>query len=176
MKNELLDLMKTRRSVRAYTPEQVTAEALDAVLEAGMYAPSGRGLQGASLVAVQDAALIQKLSAMNAAAKGKSSGDPYYSAPTVILVFGDPERSVYAEHDACATLENMLIAAHVLGLGACWITAEKAMFETAEGKALLKEWGLPERLFGVGAMTLGHPAAEAAAPAERKADYVHKIL
>lgn len=176
MKNELLDLIKSRRSIRAYTPEQLTTEELDAVLEAGSYAPSGRGLQGPILVAVQNAALIKKLSALNATVKGMASGDPYYSAPTAILVFGDPDRSGYAEHDACAALENMLLAAHALDLGACWITATKAMFETSQGKLLLTEWGLSDRIFGVGTVVLGHAAADPTMPAARKTDYIHKIL
>lgn len=91
MENKMLELLKTRRSVRSYKPEQIAAQELDAVLEAGTYAPTGMGMQSPVIVAVQDAQTRQAVMELNQQARG-GSGDPYYGAPTIVLVLADPER------------------------------------------------------------------------------------
>ena len=90
MENKMLELLKTRRSVRSYKPEQIAAQELDAVLEAGTYAPTGMGMQSPVIVAVQDAQTRQAVMELNQQARG-GSGDPYYGAPTIVLVLADPE-------------------------------------------------------------------------------------
>lgn len=172
--NETMNTLLSRRSYRAYKPEQVRDEDLNAVLEAGKYAPSGSGKQSPLFVVVQDEATRQQLAAMNAAVMGKTDTDPYYGAPTFILVFGDSERSTGFE-DACLALGNMFNAAASLGLASCWIHREKEMFATDAGKALMTQWGVPSTYFGVGSCILGYAAEEAAAPAPRKAGYVIRV-
>ncbi len=81
MNREFLELIKTRRSCRKYKPEQITDEELQAVLEAGTYAPTSRGMQSPYIVAVQNPALREQLAAMNARVMGTTS-NPYYDAPT----------------------------------------------------------------------------------------------
>ena len=88
MTNETLETIKSRRSCRAYKPEQITDEELNAVLEAGTYAASGKGLQTAKIVVVQDAATRAQLTRMNAAVMGKDT-DPMYGAPTILVVLAD---------------------------------------------------------------------------------------
>ena len=87
--NETLKTLKERRSCRKYLPRQVEAEALDAILEAGTYAPTGMNRQSPVIVAVQDPETVKKLSRMNAAVMGADS-DPFYGAPTVLVVLADP--------------------------------------------------------------------------------------
>lgn len=77
--------------------------------------------------------------------------------------------------DGSCVLQNMMLAAHALGLGSCWINREIQMFSMPEGKQLMQKMGLPEGLAGVGAISLGYEAAEPAAPKPRKADYI-KII
>ena len=101
MENKMLELLKTRRSVRSYKPEQIAAQELDAVLEAGTYAPTGMGMQSPVIVAVQDAQTRQAVMELNQQARG-GSGDPYYGAPTIVLVLADPERApAWATAAAC---------------------------------------------------------------------------
>ena len=88
MTNETIQTIRSRRSCRAYKPEQITNEELEAVLGAGTYAASAMGKQSAKIVVVQDAATREKLSCMNAAIMGKDC-DPMYGAPTILVVLAD---------------------------------------------------------------------------------------
>lgn len=166
MENKMLELLKTRRSVRSYKPEQIAAQELDAVLEAGTYAPTGMGMQSPVIVAVQDAQTRQAVMELNQQARG-GSGDPYYGTPTIVLVLADPERGTCVEDGACV-LCNMMNAAHSLGLASCWIHGEREMFQLPEGKALLRQWGLPETLRGVGSIALGYAAGPLPQPKPRR--------
>ena len=148
----------TRRSVRKYSDRPVEEEKLDKELTAGLYAPTGMNNQLPVLVAVRDKATRDKLSRMNAAVMG-ASGDPFYGAPCVIVVLSDPERMTWVE-DGSLVLGNLMNAAHSLGLGSCWIHRAKECFDTPEGKALLRAWGVPENYRGVGNCILGYAAEE----------------
>lgn len=165
----MLTAIKTRRSCRCYGKEQVKDKDLKAVLEAGTYAPTAKGMQDPYIVAVQNEADLKQLAAMNAAVMG-TSANPYYDAPTYILVFAsDGGRN--ALQDGSCVLENMMLAAHAVGLATCWINREREMFETPEGKALMAKWGLPEGLMGVGALSIGYAEGPMKAPKERKEGY-----
>ncbi len=173
MTNETLQTIKNRRSCRAYKPEQITDEELNAVLEAGTYAASGKGLQTAKIVAVQDAATRAQLTRMNAAVMG-SSGDPMYGAPTILVVLADAH-APNAVPDGSLVMGNLMLAAASLGLGSCWINRAKEEFESDEGKALLKKWGIEGDWVGIGHCILGYPAAAPKPAAPRKPDYIVKV-
>lgn len=164
----MCELLKTRRSVRKYRPEQVP----DALLEAGLYAPSAMNNQKPVMVAVRDKATRDQLSAMNAAVMG-TDRDPFYGAPCVIVVLADPTYPTWVE-DGSLVLGNLLNAAHAVELGSCWINRAREMFDTEEGKALLRQWGIPEHYRGIGCCILGY-ADEAPAPKERAANRIWKI-
>lgn len=148
---EMLNLLKTRRSVRAYKPDAVPEALLDQVLEAGTYAPSAKGLQSPTLIAVTTPEYRERIARLNAAVMG-SDKDPYYGAP-----------------------ENMMLAAHALGLSTVWVHREREIFDSEAGKALLREWGLPETLRGVGSIALGYGAVPASQPKPRKEGYIVKV-
>ncbi len=166
------ELLKNRRSIRKYTTQQVSDELLDAVLEAGIYAPSGMNTQNTVMVAVRDKETRDQLSKMNAAVMG-SQGDPFYGAPCVIVVLASPERYTWLE-DGALVMGNLMNAAYEAGLGSCWIHRAQQMFDSEEGKALLRKWGLPEALRGVGNCILGY-AAEEPAPKPRLEGRIVKI-
>lgn len=172
-KNECLEIIKTRRSCRKYRPEQITDEELKLVLEAGTFAPTSRGLQAPYIVAVQNDGQKAQLAAMNAAVMGVTS-NPYYDAPTYVLVLA-PVDAPNPVQDGSCILENMMLAAHAIGLGSCWIHREREIFEKTEAKELLAAWGLPQNLVGIGALSLGYPAGEPAPAKPRKADYYRII-
>lgn len=154
--NETINTLLTRRSVRRYKSDQVSDELLDTVLNAGQYAASGMNSQNTVLVAVRDPKTRDQLSKMNAAVMGSSS-DPFYGAPCVIVVLANTTRGTWVE-DGSLVIGNLMAAAHSIGLGSCWIHRAREMFDSDEGKALLKEWGLPETMRGVGNCILGYPS------------------
>jgi len=156
--NETIKTLLNRRSVRKFKTDQITDEELNAVLEAGKYAPSGANQQSALLIAVQNKDMIKKITKMNAAVIGKDT-DPYYGAPTVILVLADKSKVTPVE-DGSLALGNMLNTAYSLGLGSVWVHRVKQMFESEEGKSLLKEWGVEGEYIGIGSCALGYPDCE----------------
>ena len=171
MQNEVIKALMERRSIRSYKQEQITDDELRTVLEAGTWAPTGMGRQDPWIVAVQNPDLLKKISRMNAEILGTEM-DPFYGAPTYVLVFGsDPAVWANSVPDGSLVLGNMMNAAYAIGLGSCWINREREMFATDEGKALMKELGLPDGLIGIGALALGYPAGPARDPKPRKENY-----
>ena len=171
MQNEVIKALMERRSIRSYKEEQITDDELRTVLEAGTWAPTGMGRQDPWIVAVQNPTLLKKISRMNAEIMGTEM-DPFYGAPTYVLVFGsDPAVWANSVPDGSLVLGNMMNAAYAIGLGSCWINREREMFATEEGKALMKELGLPDGLIGIGALALGYPAGPARDPKPRKENY-----
>ena len=160
MKDDFLTLIRTRRSIRAYKPDAVPADVLARVLEAGTYAPSAMGEQ----------VYRDRLTKLNAAVIGKDI-DPYYSAPVIVVVLGDGGSANYMADGSCV-LENLMLAAHAEGLGSVWVNREREIFDSPDGKALLRDWGLPETLRGVGAIALGYAAGPAPEAAPRKENYI----
>lgn len=173
MEHDFLEIIKTRRSCRKFQDRQISCVELDAVLEAGTYAPSAGGRQSAFIVAVQNKEQRKKLAAMNAAVIGSKS-NPFYDAPTYVLVFA-PSNAHTAIEDGTCVLENMMLAAHALNLGSCWIHREKEMFITDEGKEMIRSWELPDGLMGIGALALGYPDGKPAPAVTRKEGYYRII-
>lgn len=171
--NETIRTLLDRRSIRKFKPEQITDEELNVILQAGMYAPSGANQQSALFVVVQDKETIKKLSAMNAAIFKKNI-DPYYGAPTIVLVLADKSKVTPVE-DGSLALGNMLNAAASLGIGSCWIHRERQMFETGEGRELLKKWGITGDYIGVGACILGYPDGAHPKAAPRKEKFIVRV-
>ena len=168
--NETLKVLKERRSVRKYKAEQIRDEELNAILEAGTWAPSAKGLQTSVMVVVQDPETIAWMSKLNAEIQGNPGTDPFYGAPTVVVVLGDGEKLNWLQ-DGSLVMGNLMNAAHALGLGSCWIHRAREEFQSAEGKALLKKWGLSDRYIGVGHCLLGYPA-ETPQAKPRKENYI----
>ena len=175
MDNSVLQAIHTRRSIRHYDSRQVKDEELQTVLEAGTWAPSGMGYQSPYIVAVQNSDIIARLVNLNKRFY-QGTGNPYYDAPTIILVFG-PKRESWRNtvQDASLVLGTMMLAAHSIGLASCWINRVDKMSERDDVKALMKEWGLPDGLVGVGSLALGYAAAEPHAPKPRKEGYSRVI-
>ena len=172
--NKALDNLLERRSIRSYKPGQISDDELKSVLKAGLAAPSAMNRQPTVLLVVQDKATIQLLSKLNALVMGKEGIDPFYGAPTVIVVLSDRNIPTHVE-DGSLVLGNLMNAANALGLGSCWINRAREMFDTEEGKALKKEWGLEDKYVGVGCCILGYPDGETPAAKPRKPDYIIKI-
>ena len=154
--NEVIKNMEERRSVRGYKPDMIRKEDLDTIIEAGTYAATGMGMQSPIIVAVTDKVTRDQLSAMNAKIMGTDT-DPFYGAPVVLIVLADKARPTY------------------LYVGSCWIHRAKEEFESEEGKALLKKWGIEGDYEGIGHCVLGYAAAELPAAKPRKENYVYYV-
>ena len=170
---ETLTVLKTSRSCRAYKPELIEEEKLNAIIEAGTYAATGMGKQSPIIIAVTDKALRDKLSKMNAAIMGVNI-DPFYGAPELLIVLANKEMPTYI-YDGSLVMGNMMNAATDLGVANCWIHRAKEEFESEEGKAILKDLGIEGDYEGIGHLILGYAAKPEAKPAPRKADYVYRV-
>ena len=168
--NDTLKTLMERRSVRSYKPDQIPEDVLEQILLAGEYAPSGMGMQSAVMVAIQDPETIRTLSRINAEIMG-TDGDPFYGAPTVVVVLADRRRGTCVE-DGSLVMGNLLNAAFSLGVDSCWIHRARETYETEEGKALLKKWGLSEDYIGIGNCILGYSDQPLPQPKPRKEGFV----
>lgn len=171
MTNAVLEAIKTRRSCRKYEPRQITKEELDAVLEAGVWAPTAMGTQEPLMVVLQDPEAIAEVERLNGGVMGHPESHPFYGAPTVIIVFADASRPGVFVEDGSLVMGNLLNVAHAVGLGSCWIHRAREVFDSEEGKALKAKWGIPESYAGIGNCILGYPVEEAPAK-PRKDGYV----
>ena len=171
--NPVLQAIQSRRSVRRFKPDMVPAELLDQVLQAGTYAATGMGRQSPIILAVTDPKVRDQLSRMNAAIMG-SDKDPFYGAPVVLVVLADKSRPTCV-YDGSLVMGNLMLAAHSLGLGSCWIHRAKEEFESPEGKALLASLGIQGEYEGIGHCILGYPEGELPQPAPRKENWIYRI-
>ena len=171
--NEVIQCLCTRRSVRAFQSKQIEPAQLEQILQAGTFAPSGRGMQATKMVVVQDPEVIARLSSMNAAVMG-SDGDPFYGAPTVIVVFADRNRNTYIE-DGSLVMGNLMNAAHAVGVYSCWIHRAREVFESEQGKALMRQWGIEEDYVGIGNCILGYGAGNYPQAKPRKKDQIVRV-
>ena len=171
--NEAMKNLLERRSVRGYKKDLVPADVLDEILEAGKYAPSGMGQQKTLMVVTQDPELVAKLSRMNADVMGAKS-DPFYGAPTVVIVFADCEQGTCVENGSLV-MGNLMNAAHAVGVDSCWIHRAREVFDSEEGKALKAEWGVPESYIGIGHCVLGYRSGEYPEAKARKDGFVIRV-
>lgn len=169
--NETINTIISRRSIKAYTDELVSDYLLNEITTAATYSASGMNKQSAVMVVVKDKALRDKLSQLNASILG-TTNDPFYNAPIVVVVLADSNVRTYIE-DGSLVMGNLMNAAHSVGVSSCWIHRAKEMFETDEGKLLLKEWGLSESYKGIGNCIIGYPVDKTdVLPKPRKENYV----
>jgi nitroreductase len=167
MGNDVLDVLeaiKSRRSIRAYTGEKVSDEKVRTLMDAARWAPSAGNIQPWEFVVVSDPVTKRKLSA---AALDQTFIE---EAPVVMVVCANEDRSswrygrrgvnLYCLQDTAAAVQNMLLAACALGLGACWIGA----FRDEEVERILKA---PEAVRPVAIVPVGHPAEKPSAPQKR---------
>ena len=171
--NEIIENMITRRSIRGFKPDMPPQELVDEIIKAGTYAPTGHGNQSPVIVCVTRKDVRDRLSAFNA--KILCTGiDPFYGGPVVLIVLADRSAPTHV-YDGSLVMGNMLNAAHAVGLGGIWIHRAKEEFDSPEGKALLKEWGIEGDYEGIGHCVVGYPLHDAPKPAPRKPGYVHYV-
>ncbi|MCR5596099.1 MAG: nitroreductase family protein [Lachnospiraceae bacterium] len=158
----LMDIIKSRHSIRKYKEEQISRKDLELILEAGNYAPNAGGGQRSMMVAVHDKELTKKLGIMNLSHfnRGNLIGsyvsreqpsviddpamkDGFYSAPCVVAIFGQ-SNFMFKTADAFCIAENMILQATELGIASCIISRGAETFDSDEGRRLMKEWEVPD--------------------------------
>lgn len=185
---DILELMKHRRSIRKYEEKQVDRETLEAIIEAGLYAPNAGGGQRSKIVGIRNAELAEKIGKLNIARFDRSRlagsyaskdqpsiiDDPsmksgFYGAPAVCVIFG-PQNFLYSIPDAFCCAENMVLAAAAFGVSSCIVARGEETFANEIGAALLKEWEIPENYVARCFVLLGYCKGEYPAAKPRKAN------
>ena len=169
----ILQQIKSRRSIRKYKPDPVPQELMDQIIEAGLYAANGKGYQNTIIIQVTNRALRDQISEMNCQIGGWKRGfDPFYGAPAMLIVL---EKKDWANrvYDGSRVMGNLMLAAHDLGLGSCWIHRAKEEFETEWGREFLHSLGIEEEYEGIGHCALGYIEGD---PPEAPARKEHRVF
>lgn len=184
--NGTLKDIRNRRSTRGFLQEQIKDEEVQAILEAGIYAPSATNKQPWHFTVVQNKELLDRLNNSFKKAAIKSDNEyisrvgknekfhVFYNSPTVILVSGD-ENNYYATVDCAIATENMLLAAESLKVGSCWIGFIAYLLNSEEGTAYIKELGIPEGFKQFHAVALGYKRINVTNAPTRKENTVNYI-
>ena len=171
---DALENILTRVSVKKYKSDPVPKELMDKIIQAGLCAPSGLNKQAPIILAVTDKQVRDELSKINAGKDPFKRADPFYNAPCVLVVLADKSIPTYL-YDGPLVMENMMLAAHALGLGACWIHRAKETFDLPEWKEFLKKLGIEGEYEGIGNCVIGYPEGEVPAVKPRKEGRVYYV-
>ena len=186
MNEQLLNLIKSRRSTRKFTAEPISRANLEVILEAGRWAPSGHNQQSWFFTVISDKAMFAELnqrfreSAQHSSEAfihkllAKKDFDIFYHAPVAVLVSAR-EDAIMTEANCAAATQNMLLTAESLGLGSCWIGFAGFPFINGQGKDLCEKLAVPEGFRPLYAFVLGHKELqikEVRGP-KRKENWVH---
>lgn len=193
--NEIITKMLTRHAIRCYQNKQLEEETLEQILQAGLYAPSAGNNQRSRIVVCQDKEINERLGKLSRYMQYKD-GDPakmahsissdqpsiqddltlmdgFYHAPTVLTIFAPKMK--YTHEDAAMIAENIQLAAHFLGVGACYVGRTEEVFATEYGQMLRKKWGIGEELVAVGNILLGYREGPAPHDKPRKEGRILRI-
>lgn len=173
--NSTIKDMIERRSIRKFRADEVPQALIDEVIEAGLYAASGKGKQSPIIVAVTNSDLRTQISRDNCRIGGWQEGhDPFYGAPVILMVLA-PKVVPTAVEDGSLVLGNLMLAGHALGLGTIWINRAKEAFEEPYYKDLLKKIGIEGEYIGVGYCALGYRDGDLPKPPARRANRVYYV-
>ena len=173
--SDVLKAMEERRSIRKYKSEMVPQDVLDKIIEAGLYAASGKGTQNTIIIQVTKKELRDEIAEMNRKIGGWEEGfDPFYGAPAVLVVLADKNCPTHV-YDGSLVMGNMMLEAKALDLGNIWIHRAKEEFESDFGKKILADLGIQGEYEGIGHCALGYAAEPAKEATARKENYVYYV-
>jgi len=187
----VMEIIRKRRSIRKYKPEQINDEELETIIEAGRFAPSGGNNQLSHFIAIQNRQMLNDLTVL--VEEGLASIEPepgmykgmvraielcrkggydfIYSAPTLVVV-ANQRGYTNAMADSAVALENMMLAATSLGVGSCWINHLKWLTDDEKVLAYMRGIGLNEDEQICGAVALGYADQVYASPLKRTGNTV----
>lgn len=161
--DQLMLLLKSRRSCRSFSADPIDDAVIEAIMEAGRWTPSSHNSQSSYIVRISSEKLKKQLRANTMQITGIEF-DPFYGAREIVAVLNS-NKDEMAFLDGSMTVYNMLLAAEALGIGACWInTAQYEMFgKNSVLEEAVKSLSLPESCKGIGYVALGYPSSSAIA-------------
>lgn len=154
---ELLELMRTRRSIRKYTDAPVSDEDIKKILQAGMLSATGKGIRPWEFIVVTDKEVLQKMADCR-----QGTVKMLKEAACAIVVLGNEEASDVWTEDCSAVMSNMHLMTHALGLGSCWVQGRLRKAEDGrDSEVFLRDLlGYPENEKLQAILTIGVPAEE----------------
>lgn len=193
--DDFFDILITRHAIRRFQDRQIDDGTLDRILDAGLYAPSAGNNQYSRIVVCQDRALNGRLGRLNRQLMFKGADparvshavsseqpsiqddhsllDAFYHAPTVLTIFTRPGR--YAHDDAAMIAQNIMLAAHALGVGSCYVGRTEDVFETDLGREVRRSWGVPDDLVAACNVILGYRDGDAPHAKPRKPGRIVRV-
>ncbi|AEY67265.1 nitroreductase family protein [Clostridium sp. BNL1100] len=191
--NSIIENMLTRRSIRNYKKEQISAEDLNRILLAGSYAPSGMGMQSWKFTAIQNSDTMKKVNEairqtlltipvvsethpyiVSLIKKAENENSNFlYNAPTYIIVSNLKDNG-NAMPDSALAIGNMMLAAHSLGIGSCWLNQLPGLTNMPLIRELMTDLEIPENHIIYGSVVMGY-AAEKSEPAAPRKVVIHII-
>jgi len=168
---DAMENLLTRRSIRSYKPDMLPREVIEKIAEAGTYAPTGKNGQSPIILAVTNKELRDRMSQLNAAVLGEED-DPFYGAPVVLVVLAERNNPNHV-YDGALVMGNLMLAAHAMGIGSCWINRAREVFDTDEGRAILADLGIEGDYEGIGNCILGYADCAEPQAKPRKENYVY---
>ena len=184
--NETLEVIRKRRSIRKYKPEQISDADLETIMEAAIYAPSAMNQQKWHFTVIQNKDMIDNIvsiikeNIMNSGIeflieKASTPGyNTFYNAPTVVLVTGD-EKAKFVQFDCGAAAQNIALAARSLNIGSCVMTSSGFLFASEKGNELKKELGIPDGYNHMCAVALGYQDCETPDAPPRNQDVINYV-
>lgn len=170
---KVIDCIESRRSVRRFKSDMISKDIIEKIVNAGKFAATGRNRQSPIIIAVTNKEVRDRLSKLNAEIMG-SDIDPFYGAPVVLIVLADKSVPTHV-YDGSLVMANLMLAAHELGVGSCWIHRAKEEFERPEGLEILKSLGIEGEYEGIGHCVLGYVDGEYPKAAPRKDNWIYFI-
>jgi nitroreductase len=170
--SEVLENIKTRRSVRKFKDTQIAKEALEDIITAGLYAPSAKNTQNWQLTIVQGHEKLSKLSAAIGQAIGNPNYHQFYKAPTLIIV-STPRDYEHGRSDSAAVLENIFLEANALRIGSVWINQLVGISDVQGVREILREFNIPDDHIVWGSAAIGYSDGEIKSDRENKGKVVY---
>ena len=168
--SNLMEVIKSRRSTRAFKSELPPKDQIMQIVEAAEWAPSGMGKYLWHFTVIYNAEKSLKLARAVAEADNRGPEYNFYGAPCHIIVSYKRDE-IHAFPDGSAAIQTMLLAAHSLGLATCWINQLRPLTDDPTIRPLLTRYGVPEDYIVIGSIALGYAAKETA-PAPRKENLI----
>ncbi|MFA4016373.1 MAG: hypothetical protein RUDDFDWM_001476 [Candidatus Fervidibacterota bacterium] len=153
---DAIEAIKTRRSVRAFKSEPVQREVIEDIIDCARLAPTAMNMQPWEFIVVTDPEMRKRI------ADETDYGKFIAQAPVCIAVFCKDVK--YYLEDGCAATQNILLAAHAHGLGACWVAGDKKPYAERIAKLL----GVPSGYKLISLIAVGYPAQVPKCPSKRK--------
>ena len=158
MRNEMIDLIKTRRSIRSFDDREISSELLREIAETAVYAPSAMNRQLWHFAVISKKEDIERLAKAVRIACSRDESYDFYRPTAMIITSADKATPFGCDDCACA-IQNIFLAAHSLGIGSVWINQIRDVCDLPEVRAILTELGVPENHTVYGTAALGYPSA-----------------